>query len=233
MTIRSSISSIPTRIPRTMHFRRLNSLDVPPTGTYEFTFDKPGEYAFHCSAHVPQNMFGTILVRDEEQVNAFGSKGIATATSEPTEIAQSEKIVHPPTIVPTSTAPRSSPTQVTTPPAPTLIPTPLGSKVPEADIPTQKFSTHFVRSVPEHADLLLGVPPKIELDFDFTLARNSNINVRKDGEKLTLGDMEFPENRLQMLVNLPDAGAGTYHVVYRACWPDKSCHDGEFAFVVH
>lgn len=86
--------------------------------------------------------------------------------------------------------------------------------------------------MPEHADLVTTPPAKIQIHFDFALARNSNINVLKDGEKLTLGDLEFAENRLEMAVNLPHAGAGIYHVLYRACWPDKSCHDGEFAFAV-
>lgn len=43
---------------------KFNSLDIPPTGTFSYTFDKIGEYTFHCSAHVPQNMFGTIIVRE-------------------------------------------------------------------------------------------------------------------------------------------------------------------------
>lgn len=47
-------------------FSDFNSLDIPPSRTFSFTFDKVGEYAFHCSAHVPQNMFGTILVRESE-----------------------------------------------------------------------------------------------------------------------------------------------------------------------
>ncbi|TAH49112.1 MAG: hypothetical protein EYC68_18455 [Chloroflexota bacterium] len=69
---------------------------------------------------------------------------------------------------------------------------------------------------------------------------------------MTLGDLEFSENRLQLLARLPDAGAETYHVICRACWPTNHvtmanlrlwcgranlkfavpCHDGEFAFVV-
>lgn len=47
-------------------FPKLNSLDIPLGGTYEFTFTEPGEYSFHCSAHVPQKMFGRIIVRAAE-----------------------------------------------------------------------------------------------------------------------------------------------------------------------
>jgi hypothetical protein len=36
-----------------------------------------------------------------------------------------------------------------------------------------------------------------------------------------------------MSTDLPaDAGAGLYLVKYTACWPDGSCHDGQFAFAV-
>jgi len=118
-----------------------------------------------------------------------------------------------------------------TPEPPLSIPTPV-NKVSEETLPPQRFAAHYVSSSPEHADLVASAPERIQLNFNFVLARNSNINVRKDGEKVTLGDLEFSENRLQMSVPFPNLGAGTYHVVYRACWPDKSCHDGEFAFVV-
>jgi plastocyanin len=223
-------------------FPDLNSLDIPPSKTFSYTFEQVGEYAFHCSAHVPQNMFGTILVRENESV-------AATPSTAPTTSAQLEPTVTPtatafPTApVPSTVAPTQVPaTRVSPTRAPTIVPTsvppttaptvPSKAKVPEASLPPQRFAAHFVSSSPEHADLVAAVPQKIQIDFNFVLARNSNINVLKDSEKLALGDLEFSENRLHMSVNLPDAGAGTYHVLYRACWPDKSCHDGEFAFVV-
>lgn len=205
---------------------KLNSLEIPPTQTFSYVFDERGEYAFHCSAHVPQNMYGTILVREQSQV-------VIPAT----EVAQAEPTTTPaPTLPPTFAAtavPTVIPTRVLTR-VPVVVSTeiPAKAKADEAGLPPQRFAAHFVSSSPEHADLIPAAPQAIQLYFNFVLARNSNINVRKDGDKLALGALEFSENRLQMTVQLPDAGAGTYHVLYRACWPDKSCHDGEFAFVV-
>ncbi len=215
----------------------LNSLDIPPTGTFSFTFEEPGEYAFHCSAHVPQNMFGTILVRTAEQVIA-GTTSTSVPTAAPTELAQVAPAETPtpiatrtseaaPTVVPPTVVLTVAPTL-----APTVTPSPTKQKVPESDLPAQRFAAHFVRSVPEHADLLSSPPAQVNVYFNFTLARSSNIEVRKDGEKLPLDGWELSENRLEMTINLPDAGAGTYHVLFNACWPDKSCHPGEFAFVV-
>lgn len=206
-------------------FPKLNSLDIPLHGTYEFTFDTPGEYTFHCSAHVPQNMFGRILVRADAMTdNATPTQAVAL---EPTPTQSAATATRAPTNAPTR-APTAIPTRSKTPePTATLLP-----QAPALELPPQRFAAHFVASSPEHGAVLERAPEKIQLDFNFTLARNSNLNVVKDDEKLTIGDLEFSENRLQMSANLPDAGAGVYRVLYRACWPDKSCHDGEFAFVV-
>ncbi len=39
--------------------------------------------------------------------------------------------------------------------------------------------------------------------------------------------------KLTLETTLPaGAGDGTYTVDYKACWPDGSCHDGQFAFIV-
>ncbi len=210
-------------------FPDFNSLDIPPQETFTYTFDESGEYNFHCSAHVPQNMFGTILVRANVQTQNLPTT-FAQATLALTTIARNEPTATP--VAPTPIPPTRAPTNV--PPTaipPTLTPA-LPHKVDIATLPQERFAAHYVSSSPAHADLVTRAPDKIQIDFNFILARNSNINVLKDGEKLALGALEFSENRLQMSVNLPDAGAGTYHVLYRACWPDKSCHDGEFAFVV-
>ncbi len=43
-------------------FRALNTLDLAKDAAYSFTFDQPGEWAYHCSAHVPANMFGRVIV---------------------------------------------------------------------------------------------------------------------------------------------------------------------------
>lgn len=38
--------------------------DEQSEGTYEFTFDQPGEYDYHCTVHGPEIMSGTIVVRE-------------------------------------------------------------------------------------------------------------------------------------------------------------------------
>lgn len=209
-------------------FPNLNSLDIQPSTTFEFTFDQPGEYAFHCSAHVPERMFGRIIVLD------------ADATAQPTTIAQdgataapTERTAEPtaqltPVPPPSTPVPTSAPTETPTP-----IPTPGKQKAPEGELPPQVFAAHFVSSNPEHADLLPAPPEKVKINFNFTLARISSINITKDGQKLTLGDPELSDNRLAMEVSLPEnLGEGVYVVAYKACWPDRSCHDGQFAFKV-
>ncbi|MBM3947272.1 MAG: plastocyanin, partial [SAR202 cluster bacterium] len=41
----------------------LNSLDLREGQSYTFTFVQAGEWAYHCSAHYPQGMVGSVLVR--------------------------------------------------------------------------------------------------------------------------------------------------------------------------
>jgi plastocyanin len=41
----------------------LNSLALKPGEQYSFTFDQPGEWAYHCSAHVPAQMIGRVIVK--------------------------------------------------------------------------------------------------------------------------------------------------------------------------
>lgn len=41
----------------------LNSLTLKTGERYSFTFDQPGEWAYHCSAHVPANMIGRVIVK--------------------------------------------------------------------------------------------------------------------------------------------------------------------------
>ncbi len=43
----------------------LNSLTLKNGARYSFTFDQSGEWAYHCSAHVPANMVGRVIVSDK------------------------------------------------------------------------------------------------------------------------------------------------------------------------
>ncbi len=100
-------------------------------------------------------------------------------------------------------------------------------------LPDQKFAAHFVDSAPAHGDAFALVPERVVINFDFTLQSSSSIQVTRDNQSVQTGPVTLGERNLSMSVTLPDdAGNGAYHVTYRACWPDTSCHDGEFGFTV-
>lgn len=111
-------------------------------------------------------------------------------------------------------------------------------KTPAADammgkVPDQMFAAHFVDSAPMHSQSFALVPEKVLINFNFTLDESSSIAVTKDDKPVTLGKVMLGERKLSMSATLPkDAGDGLYVVKYKACWPDKSCHDGLFAFKV-
>ncbi|GEM_PF-1584902 len=93
-------------------------------------------------------------------------------------------------------------------------------------------AAHFVDSSPKHGDTTALAPEKITINFDFTLHEISSIKVTKDGTMIDTAKMMGP-NGLSMSTTLaPSAGNGLYVVSYKACWPDRSCHDGQFAFIV-
>lgn len=94
-------------------------------------------------------------------------------------------------------------------------------------------AAHFVDSSPKHGDTLVQTPERVLVNFDFTLNEISTISVTKDGASVEAGKLALGSNKLSMTVSLPSmAGNGQYVVKYKACWPDRSCHDGLFAFVV-
>ena len=99
-------------------------------------------------------------------------------------------------------------------------------------LPDQLFAAHFVSSAPKHADALAKAPDKVLINFNFTLAEPSVITVLKDEKPIEVKAV-LAADKLSMSVPLPsNASDGLYLVKYKACWPDKSCHDGLFAFKV-
>lgn len=180
----------------------LNSLEIKQGEGYSFTFDQPGEWAYHCSAHVPQNMLGRVIVLEQP------------GTPKPTETARAASSSTP--------LPVASPT--VTPAAATR------KKVSVESLPPQLFSPHFVLSNPEHGDLLSKLPGKIRIEFNFNLHPISNITVTRDGKNI---DVVKEVGPLSIETTPPsNAGSGLYLVSYKACWPDRSCHEGQFAFKV-
>jgi len=101
-------------------------------------------------------------------------------------------------------------------------------------LPPQRFAAHYVDSAPVHGKTFALVPDKVLINFDFSLAEPSTIALTKDGKALQFGKPTISgPNSLQLSATLPsDAGDGLYVVKYKACWPDRSCHDGQFAFTV-
>ncbi|TAH49114.1 MAG: hypothetical protein EYC68_18465 [Chloroflexota bacterium] len=101
------------------------------------------------------------------------------------------------------------------------------------EFPAEQFAAHFVDSMPMHKATLDKLPAQVLLNFNFTLSDASTITIEKDGKALKTAPGKLGDKKLSMTADLPsDAGMGLYLVKYKACWPDNSCHDGQFAFYV-
>lgn len=99
--------------------------------------------------------------------------------------------------------------------------------------PQQQFAAHFVDSMPMHEAIVTELPKNVLLNFNFTLSDASTITIEKDGKELKTVPGKLDGKKLAMSTEIPgDMGAGMYLVKYKACWPDNSCHNGQFAFFV-
>ncbi len=110
---------------------------------------------------------------------------------------------------------------------------------------TAKKSAHWESNTPEHGTILAGVPVNVVVDFNFDLASPSEIRVYSSGVKnprtgtttpidITSGETSIDTNRLTMRrAIVSQAPDDTYTVEYKACWPDGSCHDGNFQFAIN
>lgn len=97
-----------------------------------------------------------------------------------------------------------------------------------------KKSAHYESNTPAHAATLPGAPLNVVIDFNFDLSNLSTISITgSDGKEYGIGDTQIDANKLAMRRNIQkDAPNGLYNVNYNACWPDGSCHDGHFQFVI-
>ncbi len=96
-----------------------------------------------------------------------------------------------------------------------------------------KKSAHYESNTPEHGSTLAGVPINVVINFNFDLAKPSEIKILKDGKDYGTGETVIDDNKLAMRRNMdPGSADGLYTVEYNACWPDKSCHDGSFQFAI-
>lgn len=92
---------------------------------------------------------------------------------------------------------------------------------------------HFVDSIPGHGGVYAKPPARVLINFDFDLHPNSLITVTKDGADAIGGPTVVGANKLSISALVKGLGDGTYVVNYSACWPDRSCHQGQFSFTVN
>ncbi len=112
---------------------------------------------------------------------------------------------------------------------------PETSSVPGTDLTfiRAKKSAHYESNTPAHASVLPSVPVNVVVDVNFDLAAPSAISVSSNGKEYGIGNTMIDNNTLAMRRAMdPSAPDGLYLVAYRACWPDTSCHDGKFQFVI-
>lgn len=98
---------------------------------------------------------------------------------------------------------------------------------------TEKKTPHYESSTPANEMALAAPPPNVTIDFNFDLSDKSSIEITKDGIDYASGETTVGDNKLALRRSVrQDSPDGTYLVKYTACWPDNSCHDGQFSFRV-
>lgn len=92
-------------------------------------------------------------------------------------------------------------------------------------------SPHYVSSTPANNAVLSSVPDKVTITFNFDLVSGSKITVTVNGKEVS-STTTIAQDKLSMSTNLNAAESGSYKVNYTVCWPDGSCHEGSFGFLV-
>ena len=96
-----------------------------------------------------------------------------------------------------------------------------------------KKSAHYETNTPVHGSTLAGVPINVVIDFNFDLAKPSEIKIEMEGKDYGVGETVIDSNKLSMRRDMdPITPDGVYTVNYNACWPDGSCHEGNFQFAI-
>lgn len=109
--------------------------------------------------------------------------------------------------------------------------TPVAS--PGVQFATPKKSAHFESSTPAHGSTLAAPSVNVVIDFNFDLAAKSSISITSGGKEYGTGTTTIDANKLAMRRTMDFASPdGLYTVTYEACWPDGSCHDGQFQFAI-
>lgn len=96
-----------------------------------------------------------------------------------------------------------------------------------------KKSAHYESNTPSHGGVLAGVPINVVIDFNFDLVKQSSIKIKMEGKDYGIGETVIDDNKLSMRRKVnSNSPNGLYTVTYNACWPDGSCHDGNFEFEI-
>lgn len=96
-----------------------------------------------------------------------------------------------------------------------------------------KKSAHYESNTPEHGAVLAGVPVNIVIDFNFDLAQGSKIEIMMGSKDYGISETVIDEGKLVMRKKMdPNSPDGLYTVSYKACWADRSCHDGSSQFKI-
>lgn len=107
------------------------------------------------------------------------------------------------------------------------------TKQDTASFANTKKAAHYESNTPEHSSTLAGVPTNVVINFNFDLAKPSNISITKDGKEYGVGETSIDDSKLTLRRSIEQtAPDGIYTVSYKACWPDGSCHDGSFQFKI-
>ncbi len=97
----------------------------------------------------------------------------------------------------------------------------------------QQKSLHFVTSTPAHDSILASAPINIVIDFNFDLSPKSVVTATLQGKEYTTGQTTVDSSKLTLRRTFDGAAPdGSYVVKYSACWPDNTCHEGVFQFVI-
>ena len=119
------------------------------------------------------------------------------------------------------------------PSAPSVSPEQETSSTQSASFGIEKKSAQYESNTPTHGVILAEAPVNVVVNFNFDLAAPSQIKIEKDGKDSGRGETLIDENKLTMRRRMnPNSADGVYTVNYTACWPDKSCHEGNFQFAI-
>ncbi len=110
---------------------------------------------------------------------------------------------------------------------------PQGTAYPaKLEIPNFLKAAHFVDSFPKHGDTLTQPPQEVVVNFNFVIKSPTSATVLRNSVEIPT-EIKITNEEYTLRVNLKGAKEdGVYTVKLNACWPDKSCHDGQLAFTV-